>query len=95
MPNLSIKDVPEHLAEALRQRAAANHRSLQGELMAIITEAVQPARPGAAGGAPLQGWRRGTRTIEEIAEELRARHPQPVRRGPLGVDIIREDRDSR
>ncbi len=41
MPNLSIKDVPEDLAEFLRQRAARNHRSLQGELMAIIEAAAQ------------------------------------------------------
>ena len=40
MPNLSIKDVPESLAEALRQRATRNHRSLQGELMSIIESAV-------------------------------------------------------
>lgn len=40
MPNLSIKDVPESLAESLRQRAARNHRSLQGELMSIIERAV-------------------------------------------------------
>lgn len=41
MPNLSIKDVPEDLAEFLRQRAARNHRSLQGELMSIIEAAAQ------------------------------------------------------
>lgn len=40
MSNLSIKDVPEAWAESLRQRAARNHRSLQGELMAIIEKAV-------------------------------------------------------
>ena len=40
MSNLSIKDVPEAWAENLRQRAARNHRSLQGELMAIIEQAV-------------------------------------------------------
>ena len=40
MPNLSIKDVPEAWAEALRQRAARNHRSLQGELMALVEQAV-------------------------------------------------------
>ena len=40
MSNLSIKDVPEAWAESLRQRAARNHRSLQGELMAIIESAV-------------------------------------------------------
>ena len=40
MSNLSIKDVPEAWTENLRQRAARNHRSLQGELMAIIEQAV-------------------------------------------------------
>ncbi|MEW6676801.1 MAG: Arc family DNA-binding protein [Pseudomonadota bacterium] len=38
--HLSIKSVPEALAESLRQRAARNHRSLQGELMAILEAAV-------------------------------------------------------
>jgi plasmid stability protein len=58
MPNLSIKDVPEAWADTLRQRAARNHRSLQGELMAIVEQAVKqeteaptssadPANPGA------------------------------------------------
>ncbi len=42
MPNLSIKDVPEAWAQALRQRAARNHRSLQGELMALIQRVVEP-----------------------------------------------------
>ena len=50
MPNLSIKDVPEALAEALRQRAARNHRSLQGELMAIVEQAAKES--AAEGLAP-------------------------------------------
>ena len=48
MPNLSIKDVPETWAEALRQRAARNHRSLQGELMALVERAVQMEVPAAS-----------------------------------------------
>ena len=36
--NLSIKNVPEDLANQLRQRAAKHHRSLQGELLAILEE---------------------------------------------------------
>ena len=40
--SLSIKDVPEALAERLRLRAARNHRSLQRELMAIVEAAVGP-----------------------------------------------------
>jgi plasmid stability protein len=39
---LSIKNVPDRIAQQLRKRAAANHRSLQGELMAILEDAVQP-----------------------------------------------------
>jgi len=48
MPNLSIKDVPEALAEALRQRAARNHRSLQGELMALLEASVAQSLAQAA-----------------------------------------------
>lgn len=40
--NLSIKNAPDDIVERLRERAARNHRSLQGELMAIIEEAVRP-----------------------------------------------------
>jgi plasmid stability protein len=40
---LSVKNVPERLAQQLRRRAARNHRSLQGELMAILEDAtLQP-----------------------------------------------------
>jgi len=38
--NLSIKNVPDKLAGRLRERAARNHRSLQGELMAILEQSV-------------------------------------------------------
>jgi plasmid stability protein len=96
MPNLSIKDVPEKIAEALRRRAARNHRLLQGELMAIIQQAAQSASTPVPEASPSRpGVRMGTRSIEEIAAELRARYPEPVRGGPLAVDIIRADRDSR
>lgn len=41
MPSLSIKDVPEEVVAKLRRRAARNHRSLQGELMALVTRAAE------------------------------------------------------
>ena len=41
--NLSIKNVPESLADALRARAQSHHRSLQGELMSILEAAVGPS----------------------------------------------------
>jgi plasmid stability protein len=42
--NLSIKNVPEELLERLRERAKRHHRSLQGELMSILEEALSPKR---------------------------------------------------
>ena len=44
MANLSIKNVPEIIMEGLRTQAKRHHRSLQGELIAILEEAVQPKR---------------------------------------------------
>lgn len=47
---LSIKYVPDHVAQRLRERAARNHRSLQGELLAIVEEAaLHDQSPGATG----------------------------------------------
>jgi plasmid stability protein len=43
--DLSIKDVPEEQVALLRERAKANHRSLQGELRALI-DAATSAQPG-------------------------------------------------
>ena len=39
--DFSIKGVPVEVAERLRARAGQHHRSLQGELMTILEEAVQ------------------------------------------------------
>ncbi len=98
--NLSIKSVPEALAERLRARAERNHRSLQGELMAIIERAAaEDGRadpvPGAAPVRRLVSERRGFKSIEQIAAEHLARYPEPFTNVPRAVDIIREDRDSR
>ncbi len=41
--NLSIKNVPDEVVVKLRQRAKTNHRSLQGELLALIQDSVEPA----------------------------------------------------
>ena len=38
---LSVKNVPRDVARRLKTRAARNHRSLQGELLAILTDASQ------------------------------------------------------
>jgi len=38
--DLSIKSVPDSQVDKLRERAKANHRSLQGELRALIDAAI-------------------------------------------------------
>jgi plasmid stability protein len=43
--NLSIKNAPDDIVRRLRERAEQHHRSLQGELMAIIEQAVQETQP--------------------------------------------------
>lgn len=42
--NLSIKNAPDEVVARLRERAKRHHRSLQGELLAIIEEAVRAER---------------------------------------------------
>jgi len=42
--NLSIKNVPDKLAKRLRRRAELNHRSVQGELLTILGEALDSRR---------------------------------------------------
>ena len=49
---LTVKQVPERLAQKLRARAAANHRSLQGELLLILTEAVGQQQPSPLAAEP-------------------------------------------
>jgi plasmid stability protein len=52
--NLSIKQVPDELAERLRRRAARNRRSLQRELLSILEAAAGHGAP-ALGGGELDG----------------------------------------
>jgi predicted nucleotidyltransferase/plasmid stability protein len=50
--SFSVKNVPDRVAKALRARATRNHRSLQGELLAILTAAAeQPSRTTGRGTA--------------------------------------------
>lgn len=88
MPTLSIKDVPENWAAALRARAALNHRSLQGELMAIIEQAAAETAYPTAGGNPSGeankatprnqeegvNGRRSTRRGRKTIEQIHAEH---------------------
>ncbi len=70
--NLSIKKVPDVLADRLRARAELDHRSLQGELMEILEEAVygpDPLTPSEA-LSRIQSW--GLETRASSVDMLRA-----------------------
>jgi len=76
--NLSIKNAPDDVVRLLRERAARNHRSLQGELMAIIEAAVQPRPPR-------------YQSIDELLARSRALNLQQP---DEAAAIIRADRDA-
>lgn len=64
---LTIKQVPEALAAALKERAAANKRSLQKELLVIMEHAAEP------GAAPVpMSW-------QTIAEPAHPRYAENAR----------------
>jgi antitoxin FitA len=69
--NLSIKNVPDQIAEQLRKRARENHRSLQGELIAIIEQAVGGEKPLAPLDLLAEVQRLGLRTASESAAMVR------------------------
>ena len=81
MPNLSIKDVPEAWAQVLRDRATRNHRSLQGELMALIQRAVEPQASTVSNdtATPEPGHNDPSQPINPLAAT-------PRQRGVVGLD---------
>lgn len=55
---ITLKNVPKDLAHRIKSQAKVHHRSMQGELMSILEQAV-PARP--------------KMTVKELADWVRAR----------------------
>lgn len=41
MPNLALRNIPDQLHQELRSAAARNHRSLNGEILARLTESLR------------------------------------------------------
>jgi plasmid stability protein len=101
---LTIKQVPERLARKLRARAAAHHRSLQGELMVILNEAVAEAAVIAEPGAAYQVKRRprtkipahGRRlTLAELWERSRRLGSRSPSESASIVRTLRDERHRR
>ncbi len=70
---LSIKNAPDDVVSKLRARAERHHRSLQGELMAIIEAAAREETQGADAFAVLERVQAlGLNSPSESAEMVRA-----------------------
>jgi antitoxin FitA len=71
--NLSIKNAPDDLVAELKVRAQRNHRSMQGELLAIIEDAVRrPTRLRTPDEILAEVRRSGLNTPAESAEIVRS-----------------------
>jgi len=48
VPNLLVRDVPEHMVQTLKRRAADHRRSLQQEMLEILEQATEQPTPTTA-----------------------------------------------
>lgn len=69
--NLSVKNVPKEWVEQLRQRARKHHRSLQGELLAILEESVKQQDKISPQGLLAELQQGGLRTPKESGAMIR------------------------
>ncbi|MGA9795643.1 MAG: Arc family DNA-binding protein [Rhizomicrobium sp.] len=90
---LSIRNVPDEVAERLRVQAARNHRSLQGELMALLAKSAEEGFQDEGRKFMPQNSERKM-TVREIADEIR-RLGLPQLPENESTQMIREDRDNR
>ena len=79
--NLSVKNAPVEIVKRLKERAVRHHRSLQGELMAILeTAAYEDSRPLAPRDVLAQMRAAGVSTPASSARIIRA--GREARRAP-------------
>jgi antitoxin FitA len=70
--NLSIKNAPDYVVRRLRARAERHHRSLQGELLAIIEAAAEEECRATPADVLAEIRRLGLHTPSEAAALIRA-----------------------
>jgi len=91
--NLSVKNAPDDVVERLRRRAQRNHRSLQGELMAIIEEAVRPTHRPRELSEDQQVFATERPAMLTVHEVLARARTLGLPAGNEAADLIRADRD--
>ena len=84
MATLSVRGIPKAVHETLRKRAQLHHRSLNGELLEILTDHAERERR-----------RQQLKWVIPRLRQLRQRIAREYPNAPDSVQLIREDRDSR
>lgn len=85
MPSVALRGVPEHVHRRLKDAARANHRSLNGEILARLVASVpaEPERDELRVPVPYE-----PPSAEEIRERVRKRGAAIRARG--GIDLSPE-----
>jgi plasmid stability protein len=78
MPDVLVRNVPQPLLEALKERSVRHRRSLQQELVSILEAAVQEVP---------------RRTAAEVAAAVRERLAHSDRTFGDSAALVREDRE--
>ncbi len=78
MPNLLVRDVPAHVVETLKRRAASHRRSLQQEMLEILEQATEQSP---------------TMTAAEVAAAIRERLTEKGIAFRDSAPLIRADRE--
>lgn len=74
MPDILVRNVPQHTLDAIKQRAKRNRRSMQQELLTVlevIAEASQPQNPSQVASAIRSKLAQGDRKFSDSAELVR------------------------
>ncbi len=77
MPQLLVRNLQEETVESLKQRAKANHRSLQAELALILENAAKVQS--------ISFWKHSASIREQLAQSKKSFTDS--------TELIREDRD--
>jgi plasmid stability protein len=84
MPNLTVRNIPKDVYAVLRQDAKRHGRSLNAEILAVLSDKADMARRRAEAAKVIP-------ELRKMREEMARKYPNQ----PDSAELIREDRDSR
>lgn len=84
MPNLTVRRIPKQDYAELQQEARRNRRSLNTEIVKLLSDQAEMNRRRRQAAKVI-------RELRKVREEIARQYPHQ----PDSADLIREDRDSR